>query len=109
MATVLPDSGDTGNPENHENASDINWNGDAIVFSTKLFDGQENKDERDRIGGIAETTHDKFMDCLKGATTVAKPSDNEKESKSNHENGNDLTPKTTGEFVFGRYFPFRFG
>ncbi len=40
QAAVLPNSGDAGDPKNHEEAGDIDGDGDAVVFATEDFDGK---------------------------------------------------------------------
>jgi len=39
------------------------------------------------------------MNSIEDGTAVAEPSDNEKDSKSNHENSDNLSPKATGKLV----------
>ena len=39
------------------------------------------------------------MDLVEGGAAVTKPSDDKEKRKSNHQDGGDLTPKTTWKFV----------
>lgn len=40
QTAVLPNSCDAGNPKNHEEAGDIDGDGDAVVFAAKDFDSE---------------------------------------------------------------------
>ena len=42
VATVVPDGADAREPDNHEDAGDIDWQGDAVVFAAEDFDCQIN-------------------------------------------------------------------
>ena len=36
----MPDGSNTGNPENHKEAGDIDWHGDTIIVAAEDFDGE---------------------------------------------------------------------
>lgn len=63
-ATVLPDGGDAGDPDNHEDAGNVDWDGDAVVIRTENFDGEINEECGDKISGRAEALEDGFVDFI---------------------------------------------
>ena len=54
-ATLLPDSGDAGKPENHEDAGDIDGESDAVVLGAEDFDGEVNEEGGNKISGKTES------------------------------------------------------
>ena len=106
-ATIVPNRGNARNPKKHQDASEVNWDGDAVIFAAENFDGEIGEDSRDEISGKADAGKDKFVDEVKSGATVAKPGNHEKDGESDHQNGDDLPPKTTGELMLdGCFFSF---
>ena len=76
-ATILPDGGNAGKPEKHENTSDINWGGYAIVFCSENFNCKINEDKWNEIGGKADTLKNGIVNSIGDSATLTEPSDNE--------------------------------
>ena len=81
---VVPNRGDARNPKKHQDASEVNWDGDAVVFAAENFDGKIGEDSRDEISGETNAGENEFMDEVKGGATVAKPGNHEKNGESDH-------------------------
>ena len=101
---VIPDGTDARNPEHHEQARDVNWDGDAIVFGLENLDRKIDEECWNGISSNAEAFQNGGMEVIEGGATVAKPRKDEKEGCSNHQDGDNLTPKTAWKFVLNRSF-----
>lgn len=51
----MPNSSDAGNPEDHENASNIDWNSNMVVVDAEFFDAEVDEESWDEICGKTES------------------------------------------------------
>ena len=80
----MPDSADTGKPDEHNDTSEVNWEGDAIILGTENLNREINEKGWDEISGDANTGENKLMNGVKGGTAVTKPSNDEENGEGDH-------------------------
>lgn len=104
-AAVVRDAADAGNPDDNEEAGEIDGEGDTVVFGTEDFDGEKDEENGNGIGAGADEVEEGLVDGVEDGAAMAKPGNYGEDGKRKHQNGDDLAPKTTGEFVRGLLFP----
>ena len=104
QAAALPDAGNAGNPDKHKDTGEVDREGDAVVLGAENFDGKIDQQHWDKVGSDANDVLGALVDATKHGATVAKPSDDGKNRQRQHQNGDDLAPKTAGKLMRGPGF-----
>ena len=64
QAAFLPNRGNARKPDDHEEACEIDGDGNAIVVGTENADGEVNEERRNKIGCETDTLEHVFMDFV---------------------------------------------
>ena len=104
-AAEVPNGANAGKPEKHQDACDVDCDGDAVILTAEDAHGNIDESDRNEVGGEADAGFDRIMNCIQGGATVTEPSNDEEKRQCNHQHCGDLMPKTAGEFVFDWSLP----
>ena len=63
-AALVPNRGDTGEPDEDEEACDIDGDSDAVVVGAEDTDGEVDEEHRDKVGREADALKEIFMNFV---------------------------------------------
>ena len=63
-AAELPDGADTGEPEKHEDACNINWKSDAVILGAEDLNGKIDEDSWNKIGSETDAFQNSVVDSI---------------------------------------------